>query len=110
MRRGAATEGAAAEPADDAEMKIHQAAPAAAVAPVAGAGSSFLAPAAGMDPVSIWYTSVAKWIRTSPAGGTGLGALGSAVPPPPGAPKLKKLILRAKHLRISPAGNVELTV
>ena len=36
------------------------------------------------------------------------GALGSAVPPPLGAPKLKKLILRAKHLRISPDGQVEL--
>ena len=108
----AGAESAAAEPAAAAaaaaaaEMKIH--APAAVAAAAAGAGSSFLAPAAGMDPVSIWYTSVAKWIQSSPNGGTGLGALGTAVPPPPGAPKLKKLILRAKHLRISPAGNVEL--
>lgn len=27
----------------------------------------------GMDPVSVWYTAVANWIRSKPAGGTGLG-------------------------------------
>ena len=27
----------------------------------------------GMDPVSVWYTAVANWIRSKPTGGTGLG-------------------------------------
>lgn len=29
----------------------------------------------GMDPVSIWYTAVANWIRSKPSSGTGLGKL-----------------------------------
>eukprot|EP01044_Picomonas_judraskeda_P009521 COSAG03_NODE_1162_length_4683_cov_24.182810_7_plen_82_part_00 len=28
---------------------------------------------AGMDPVSVWFTAVANWIRSKPSGGTGLG-------------------------------------
>lgn len=38
-----------------------------------GGGGSFLSVGVGMDPVSVWYTSVANWIRSAPAGGTGLG-------------------------------------
>eukprot|EP01043_Picozoa_sp_COSAG02_P014614 COSAG02_NODE_605_length_19635_cov_7.106982_16_plen_468_part_00 len=43
-------------------------------APAAREGG-FLATGAisGMDPVSIWYTAVANWIRSKPSGGTGLG-------------------------------------
>ena len=72
--------------------------PVASVQPASGQG----------DPLSDWYAAVGDWIRSKPPGGTGMGQLGSAVPPPPGAPKLKRLVLRAKHLRIAPSGQVEL--
>ena len=106
QRESGKTEAAAAASTEAATESSGEAEAPSSAAPIPVASAQ---PASGQgDPLSDWYAAVGDWIRSKPPGGTGMGQLGSAVPPPPGAPKLKRLVLRAKHLRIAPSGQVEL--
>jgi hypothetical protein len=90
------------------EPSIAAVAPERAAAPTAG-------PVAG--PHESWYAAALAWVQAqqqeAQSGGSHdprgmLGRLGLAVPPPAGAPKLKKLLLRDKRFRIAPDGTIEL--